>query len=289
MLASARLGTQVGIAIKMATILLTWELGGGLGHLVNLKPFADDLSHRGHQVFAALRDSSRIGQVFTADKLILVEAPVLRRRLASHLERPRTFAQILHNCGFGELPVLQSLVSAWVKLLRRVKPDLLVLDHSPAALLATRLLQLPRCLVGTGFFTPPLCSPLPDLRNGLRKPDDSAVGHEELVLRNINTVLAQWGQSSLSQVADLYHQVERNYFTTFAELDHYGIRADSRYVGSWTIPATAKPEWPGPPGKRIFAYLKPVPQIEMLFSAIRRINAAALVYCHGIPSATVSQ
>ena len=42
----------------MATILLTWELGGGLGHLANLGPIAGLLTDRGHRVCAALRHPS---------------------------------------------------------------------------------------------------------------------------------------------------------------------------------------------------------------------------------------
>jgi UDP:flavonoid glycosyltransferase YjiC (YdhE family) len=39
--------------MAMATILLTWELGAGLGHLVNLLPLARGLLQRGHRVYAA--------------------------------------------------------------------------------------------------------------------------------------------------------------------------------------------------------------------------------------------
>jgi UDP:flavonoid glycosyltransferase YjiC (YdhE family) len=39
----------------MSTILLTWELGGGLGHLVNLLPLARELSQRGNRVFAPVK------------------------------------------------------------------------------------------------------------------------------------------------------------------------------------------------------------------------------------------
>jgi hypothetical protein len=38
------------------TILFCWELGGGLGHLMQMLPLADDLVKSGHRVFVALRD-----------------------------------------------------------------------------------------------------------------------------------------------------------------------------------------------------------------------------------------
>ncbi len=39
----------------MSTILFAWELGGGLGHLVQLRPPAEALAARGHRVLAAVR------------------------------------------------------------------------------------------------------------------------------------------------------------------------------------------------------------------------------------------
>jgi hypothetical protein len=50
-------------ATPMSIILLTWELGGGLGHLVNLLPLARGLSQRGNRVFAAIKTgrNARVG------------------------------------------------------------------------------------------------------------------------------------------------------------------------------------------------------------------------------------
>ena len=45
-----------GRLTTMATILLAWELGGGLGHFMNLRPVAEGLARRGHRVVAVLRD-----------------------------------------------------------------------------------------------------------------------------------------------------------------------------------------------------------------------------------------
>ena len=50
----------------MPTVLLAWELGGGLGHFMNLRPLAEGLRRRGHRVVAALRDLS-VARRFLAD------------------------------------------------------------------------------------------------------------------------------------------------------------------------------------------------------------------------------
>jgi hypothetical protein len=49
----------------MSTILLTWESGGGLGHLLQMMPLATALVKRGHRVHVALRNlSSAAAEVF---------------------------------------------------------------------------------------------------------------------------------------------------------------------------------------------------------------------------------
>jgi hypothetical protein len=43
----------------MARFLITWELGGGLGHLSGLKPIVAELLRRGHHVSLALRYAAK--------------------------------------------------------------------------------------------------------------------------------------------------------------------------------------------------------------------------------------
>ena len=50
----------------MARVLLTWELGGGSGHIVNLRPFGHGLESAGHKVLAALRDLRKGAKLFNS-------------------------------------------------------------------------------------------------------------------------------------------------------------------------------------------------------------------------------
>jgi hypothetical protein len=59
----------------MATVLFTWELGGGIGHLVRIKPLAEGLAERGARVWVALRDLSQADRFFDRGKVRLVQAP----------------------------------------------------------------------------------------------------------------------------------------------------------------------------------------------------------------------
>ena len=48
----------------MATILFVWELGGGLGHMMQMAALARALVKRGHRVYVVLREVAEAAAVF---------------------------------------------------------------------------------------------------------------------------------------------------------------------------------------------------------------------------------
>jgi len=134
----------------MATILLTWELGGGLGHLMNLRPIAAELVRRGHRVFAALRDLSQAREML-GDSVVFLQAPFKHQRM-QEIHPCCTFAHILHNVGFCNVDELTTMTGAWRQLFEFVRPDLIVFDHSPTAPLAARGIPARKALIGTNSF-----------------------------------------------------------------------------------------------------------------------------------------
>ena len=96
----------------MATILVAWELGGGLGHVLSMRPLAEGLARRGHRVVAVLRDLSSARDLITDPAVICLQAPFKHERIRD-IEPTCTLAQILHNCGFGHAGELRALAEAW--------------------------------------------------------------------------------------------------------------------------------------------------------------------------------
>ncbi len=222
----------------MARVLLTWELGGGSGHLVNLRPFVSGLEREGHKVFVALRDLGKAPNMLAGAAISYLQSPYKSDVSPNVIQVARTFADILYNVGFGDPAELAVLVDAWGTLIDFVAPDLIVFDHSPTALLAARGSKACRVVLGNSFSSPPDCSPFPDLQPWLPSDPRTLYRTEEVVLENVNRVLRRRGQGTLERLGQLYGQVDEVVLTTLAEFDHYPNRANPRYRGPW-MPSTS--------------------------------------------------
>jgi hypothetical protein len=194
----------------MARVLLTWELGGGMGHLVNLLPLAKGLAERGHSITAAVKTPSQAATIFKGIDVKCIQAPILTRPPVCTIEPVRNFAELLFNNGFGDADKLLTMAQAWRDIYDRVRPGLIVFDHSPTALLAARACRAKKALIGTGFFCPADECPLSDLRPDLGDAAEPLRRDEDYVLRNINRVLSAWGSEPLPYLAKLYHEVDEN-------------------------------------------------------------------------------
>ena len=267
----------------MATFLLAWELGRGSGHLVRMLPIANGLARRGHRVCAAAKDLPRAQAILPSELLTLIRAPVASNPVRE-IRPALTFAHVLNNVGFHDVNDLRQRVMEWRLIYSNIRPDVVVFDHSPTALLAARGIPAHRVLLGSGFFCPPDRSPLPNLRPWIETDPARLIAQERFVLDNINALLGELGQAPLDRITQLYSEVEGNFLTTFQELDHYRDRPEVRYWGAWTKTAGEKPQWPAGAGKRIFAYLKPFEGLMHLLSLLRTLNQPTLVSCDGIDS-----
>jgi hypothetical protein len=261
----------------MATYLFTWELGYGLGHLVNLRPLVTGLSAQGHRVALVLRDLGKARSIFSGENVSFWQAPFKQHRTRS-LGPTLNFAHILYENGFCELEELTTLGDAWRNIFRHVDPDVIVFDHSPTALLAARGFRARRVTLGTGFFLPPDQEPMPCTQPWLNPDPGRLLRDERAVLDIANQALARWQQPPLERLACLYHPSAEHLLVTFPELDHYGARPQAHYYGAWSGGFGKPPVWPPGTGKKIYAYLKPFPQLPALLEVIRRSGNPTIVF-----------
>ncbi len=266
----------------MATYLFTWELGYGLGHLINLRPLVAGLSARGHRVALVLRDLAKAGSIFNAESISCWQAPFKQQR-TRYLGPTLSFSHILYENGFCDAGELRTLSEAWRNIFRQVDPDVIVFDHSPTALLAARGSRAKRVTLGTGFFLPPDQTPMPCLQPWLNPDPAQLLRDDQTVLDVANQVLEHLRLPPLEHLAALYHPSDEHLLVTFSELDHYGARPGVRYWGAWSGGFGKQPVWPAASGKKIYAYLKPFPELPALLDVIRRSGQPAIVFGNEIP------
>jgi UDP:flavonoid glycosyltransferase YjiC (YdhE family) len=189
-------------------------------------------------------------------------------------------ANLLRN-GYWHGPTLAKRLAGWRGMLDRLNPDLLVADHAPAALLASRRMACTRAAIGNGFTLPPMHSPMPCLQPWLPFSEGRLADVEHSFLATLNPILEDMGISPLSKVSSLYDGVER-FLCIEPELDHYPMRKEENYLdaiepeaGLPTIPIESE-ESP------VFVYLSAHNRfLNSVLSALRIRKIPTIAYISG--------
>ncbi|GAB2996964.1 hypothetical protein GCM10010960_13660 [Arenimonas maotaiensis] len=268
----------------MASILFTWEIGEGSGHIAPYLAVIRELEARGHQVSFACKYISRAFPLFAGTRVRYLQAPYVQSAPAEQAAPIDSFAKILNNCGYSNVPQLAGMIRAWLNLFELVKPDLIVADYSPTAVLASRESGIPRLQIGNGFFQVPTQGRIPTLAElqGMRHDDPNIFGFQNRILSHINAALELNGMAKVGLFQET-QQAERKLFTTFKELDHYPAREPVEYIGPLNAVRGVEPEWPDGGGAKVFAYLKPFPTLGQLFMQLNQKQLRTLIYPDGIP------
>jgi hypothetical protein len=261
----------------MSHILLAWELGGGAGHLSSLRPVAEALLARGHQVTLAARDIGSAAMVFGGmeKRMRIVQAPICPKTYSGLADPPLNFAEILMRFGYLDVPMLKALLLGWRGLLQLTGADRLVADHAPTALLAARGMAITCSTFGNPFSVPPPVSPTPNMRDWLDVPLQRLQDSDTRVVATINAALGP-DAPPITSLPGLFEGAE-HLFVGIQELDPYGPRVPENYIGLHTSRSGSEAAlWPEGEGPRVFAYVKAdYPHIRACLDAL----AAAPVRC----------
>lgn len=267
----------------MSKIVYVWELGGGYGHIGAFLSVARQFQQRGHEVVFVLKNLEHAHTFLGKYRFAYLQAPM---RWPGNAAMPPAlnYAGILRNAGFHEAAGLLARTQAWKTTIACLRPDLLLFDHAPTALLAARELKIPRALFGTGFYSPPRLIPMPVMRPGLHVPERELLNSETQVVAAINSVVDQLGGRHLTVLADLF-EAEEDFLCTLPELDHYQGRKQGVYWGpAFSYSEGDRPVWPSVGDKRIFVYLnRDYAGLEPLLQQLR--SSSWSVFAH-IPGTT---
>ncbi|MFT3736024.1 MAG: glycosyltransferase family protein [Rhodocyclaceae bacterium] len=271
----------------MRHIVICWEFGGGMGHLVPLSLVAAEMKKAGHRVTFVLNDIAKAAAYLAPHDIDWVQAPCIRyrpgkRQLINH-------ADILQMVGYAEVGTLTSLLHAWRSTLKSLQPDQVVCEYAPTAQLAARTLGLPCVCIDNGFSMPPISDPMPPLQ--LEKPADIArlKASENGVLLNINKVLVGCGTKPLERFSDLY--ADEVWYRNWVEFNHFGPHSSERHLGQ-VLGDTGgvAPTWPPGEGPKMFAYVKnDHPFAPDILKAAVAFGFRVLAYLPGRPANVIEE
>ncbi len=273
----------------MKHIHFAWELGGGLGHAGRLKLLAEEAVRRGHHVTMSLRDLVHTHNVLRDINVARFQAPVWLHQVHGVPSPQVSLAEILLTCGYLNANALQGLFVGWRSLLGSLKPDLVVADYAPTAILAARSLGIHSAAIGIGFSMPPDVSPLPSMRDWEAVAHGRVEAADKQMLGSINSVLQSTGTAPLKRAAQAL-QGDSPLLLTWPELDHYGrdtLPEGQRWWGPSMLPqAGSAPVWPqGEAGPKVFAYLKTEhPDHAAVLQALVKSGCRTLCYLPSVAS-----
>lgn len=269
------------LGLLLGKVLITWELGGGLGHLSTMHGVASELLKLDHRVAIAARDLTHFPQFFSGLEVQAFQSPYFRGCFPGSYNPPSTFPHILHNCCCGDSDTFLGLIKAWQQLFDLVRPDAVLFDHSPTPILASRGRSFYRATINNGFFAPPDESPLPSWRSQLPSDLDQFKDDELKILQMLNATAHMLGQNHLTQVSHLYAELDDNFLFTYPEFDHFACRRNGNYVGTRELDGGNAPIWPSNGGPRVFVYLKSFPNFPVVLFHLARLQLASVVYAPG--------
>jgi len=269
----------------MANILCVWELGSNLGHLTNLKLFIDSALVSGHRVTLAARELQNVRTIIDSAEVRIFQAPYLRKKQRQGLPPIISYPQLVLRQVFGSEQELEGLYLAWNSIFDTVKPDLVIYDHSPTALVASLGKNWAKWVVGSGFLIPrgdhKFFGVFPNTPRTLEN-DQRLTDTEKNLLNIINSVLEKQAGTQIECFEACFKQCEEQLFLTIPELDHYGARENGCYLGVKHLAGGAAPSWPEPSthraGPKIFLYLDDTVSVSVLLGQLLKYGSRMLVY-----------
>jgi len=177
------------------------------------------------------------------------------------------------------------LYLAWNSIFDTVKPDLVIYDHSPTALVASLGKSWAKWVVGSGFLVPRGDHKFFGVFPGAPQTpenDQHLAATENSLLNIINSVLGKQAGHEIECFEACFKQCEEQLLLTIPELDHYGARENGCYLGVKYLAAGVAPSWPESSahraGPKIFLYLDDTIGVSVLLGQLLKYGSRLLVY-----------
>ncbi len=261
----------------MATILMAWELGEGLGHVQHLLRVGRALAAEGHTPVFALANVVEPWPLFQHDPFVVIQAPYWNyyRWRESRPFIASSFADVLAIRGWDRVESLLPLVTAWQNLVDSVRPALIVAEYAPTACLAARG-SVPVVQVGGWFSMPPVHGKsFPLLVSG-----QAPVLPQEELLSVVQQVQRQRQRPVLTTLPEVL--AGDRFVLTVPEFDSYSAE---RREPVWDQLEPCAPPATSPVDHSFFAYLTAHnPQVEAILTQLALTGYPGTAYLRSAPA-----
>lgn len=269
---------------------MAWELGANMGHIDRMLVTARALREHGHDVMFALKDLSRAHDRVVAEGFAVMQSPLWLPRMVKQPSLAN-YSTVLAAAGWLDARGLAGLVSAWRTAFRLFRPDLVVCDHAPTAMLAARGQGIALAAIGNSFHVPPVGDVFPAFRYWDAVERARCPAGDAVVLRHANEALAALGDAPLPRLTALFSEA-RCIAASLPELRHYpDYPASVAMVGPTFVGDSGiAPQWPAGDGPKVFVYLSPEhADFAPLLAALRDSGAVVLAHARGLSADKVAR
>ena len=217
-------------------IAYCWELGMGFGHVSRMDNVANNKSLLNCDFTYILREVHRGEIIESCNMNKLFQAPILNIPVKG---ASPNFSHLMGRCGWADTNAAIYLTSAWRNIFRQIKPDVVLLDHSPSAGIAALSMDIPVRSIGNGFEIPPVADPMPSMQLHMQSDDKILRAQDAKLNKVLNDVEYKFcgTRNQKLSLANLFN-AEHSLITGFPCVDHYGERDNTwQYLYQATKPA----------------------------------------------------
>jgi UDP:flavonoid glycosyltransferase YjiC (YdhE family) len=185
----------------MKRAFIAWEIGGGRGHVVHLAAVAASLKRRGYCNVASLVHLDYAGELAPHCEQV-EQGPQLPYRAPLDNDLPGSYyGDWLGLHHFDDPAIIRRAIERWRAQIVAERPDIVIAEQAPCAILAARSLGLPVVQVGVPATAPPAgMSEFPPFLTDR----DTPIYDETALCSAVNTAILEFALPALPALPAIY-------------------------------------------------------------------------------------
>lgn len=207
-------------------ILLGWEFGGGLSHVVFLREIARHISKTQNCEFLFALKAPQKGIAAGLPGQLVIAAPARHPAEGKTAQNRETYGEYVSENLMIDEGAFASRLAGWEEIIRDFDPHVIIADYAPGLSLYARG-RWPVVAVGTGYTLPP-----PDMTSfpPLAKLNRPLYASEPEITGRLNKDLEKIGATQIERLPQL-NEADAYGLATIPVFDPYRTQRQQAYLG----------------------------------------------------------